>query len=120
MLFQTIRTAALAILPILYMYMGQTLRVLFESEKPALLQQIDAEFAKVGWLILVIFLANFDIVDFPCLLLWVTHAKFTIVDFTLITLLFVGFPSSLVLISPDNLAICGFHMLSLLLLIFHR
>jgi len=30
------------------MYMGQTLRVLFENEKPALLQQIDAEFDKVS------------------------------------------------------------------------
>jgi len=29
------------------MYMGQTLRVLFENEKPALLQQIDAEFDRV-------------------------------------------------------------------------
>jgi len=29
------------------MYMGAALRVLFESEKPALLQQIDAEFDKV-------------------------------------------------------------------------
>lgn len=29
------------------MYMGPSLRVLFESEKPALLQTIDAEFEKV-------------------------------------------------------------------------
>ena len=29
------------------MYMGQTLRVFFEDEKPALLQQIDTEFEKV-------------------------------------------------------------------------
>jgi len=36
------------LLGVIYMYMGQTLRVLFESEKPALLQQIDAEFDKVG------------------------------------------------------------------------
>jgi len=35
------------LLGIVYMYMGQTLRVLFENEKPALLQQIDAEFDKV-------------------------------------------------------------------------
>ncbi len=30
------------------MYMGQTLRTLFEDEKAALLQQIDAEIEKVG------------------------------------------------------------------------
>ena len=30
------------------MYVGATLRVFFEEEKPALLQQIDAEFEKVG------------------------------------------------------------------------
>ena len=29
------------------MYVGATLRVFFEEEKPALLQQIDAEFEKV-------------------------------------------------------------------------
>ena len=29
------------------MYVGQTLRMFFEEEKPALLQQIDAEFEKV-------------------------------------------------------------------------
>ena len=31
------------------MYVGATLRVFFEEEKPALLQQIDAEFEKVGF-----------------------------------------------------------------------
>ena len=30
------------------MYMGGTLRMLFEDEKPSLLQQIDAEFEKVS------------------------------------------------------------------------
>jgi cytoskeleton-associated protein 5 len=30
-----------------YMYMGPKLRMLFEEEKPALLQQIDAELEKV-------------------------------------------------------------------------
>ena len=35
----------------MYMYMGDTLRMFFDSEKAALLQQIDAEFAKVCKLI---------------------------------------------------------------------
>lgn len=42
------RTAGISLLGVVYMYMGQTLRVLLENEKPALLQQIDAEFDKVG------------------------------------------------------------------------
>ena len=46
------RTAGISLLGVVYMYMGQTLRVLFENEKPALLQQIDAEFDKVGNLLL--------------------------------------------------------------------
>jgi len=43
-----VRTAGISLLGVVYMYMGQTLRVLLENEKPALLQQIDAEFDKVG------------------------------------------------------------------------
>jgi len=43
-----VRTAGISLLGVVYMYMGQTLRVLFENEKPALLQQIDAEFDKVS------------------------------------------------------------------------
>ncbi|KAJ7391009.1 hypothetical protein OS493_021029 [Desmophyllum pertusum] len=42
-----VRTAAIALLGTLHMYVGATLRVFFEEEKPALLQQIDAEFEKV-------------------------------------------------------------------------
>ena len=42
-----IRTAAVTLVGVLYMYMGQTLRVFFEDEKAALLQQIDAEIDKV-------------------------------------------------------------------------
>ncbi|XP_005107466.1 cytoskeleton-associated protein 5 [Aplysia californica] len=42
-----VRSAAIALLGVMYMYMGDTLRVLFDNEKPALLQQIDAEFEKV-------------------------------------------------------------------------
>ena len=45
---QAVRTAGVSLLGVVYMYMGQTLRVFFENEKPALLQQIDAEFDKVG------------------------------------------------------------------------
>ena len=41
------RTAAIGLIGVLYMYMGQTLRVFFEDEKAALLQQIDAEIEKV-------------------------------------------------------------------------
>lgn len=41
------RTAAISLLGTLHMYVGATLRVFFEEEKPALLQQIDAEFEKV-------------------------------------------------------------------------
>jgi len=42
-----VRTAAISLLGTLYMYVGATLKVFFEEEKPALLQQIDAEFEKV-------------------------------------------------------------------------
>ncbi len=45
--FQAVRTAAITLVGVAYMYMGQTLRVFFEDEKTALLQQIDAEFDKV-------------------------------------------------------------------------
>ena len=44
---QAVRTAAIGLIGVLYMYMGQTLRVFFEDEKAALLQQIDAEIEKV-------------------------------------------------------------------------
>ena len=47
---QAVRQSALSLLPILYMHMGPQLRMFFEDEKPALLQQIDAEFEKVGQL----------------------------------------------------------------------
>ncbi|KAH9494766.1 Cytoskeleton associated protein 5 [Bulinus truncatus] len=42
-----VRLAGIAMLGIIYTYMGDTLRVFFENEKPALLQQIDAEFQKM-------------------------------------------------------------------------
>ncbi|KAL8599784.1 hypothetical protein ACOMHN_052297 [Nucella lapillus] len=42
-----VRASAINLLSTAYMYMGPKLRVFFEEEKPALLQQIDAEFEKV-------------------------------------------------------------------------
>ncbi|GAB6028698.1 hypothetical protein CHUAL_004522 [Chamberlinius hualienensis] len=42
-----VRTAAVTLLGVMYMYMGTNLRVLFENEKSSLLQQIDAEFEKL-------------------------------------------------------------------------
>ncbi|KAF7644640.1 hypothetical protein LDENG_00218580, partial [Lucifuga dentata] len=42
-----VRTAAVCLLGIMYLYMGAPLRVFFEGEKAALLSQIDAEFQKV-------------------------------------------------------------------------
>jgi len=47
-----VRTAGITLLGVMYMYMGPALRVFFDSEKPALLQQIDAEFDKVLWSII--------------------------------------------------------------------
>ena len=40
--------SAIGLTAVIYMYMGQQLRMFFEDEKPALLQQIDAEFEKVS------------------------------------------------------------------------
>ncbi|XP_029951526.1 cytoskeleton-associated protein 5 isoform X2 [Salarias fasciatus] len=42
-----IRTAAVTLLGVMFLYMGAPLRVFFEDEKPALLSQIDAEFEKM-------------------------------------------------------------------------
>ncbi|KAM6926732.1 cytoskeleton-associated protein 5 isoform 2-T2 [Lycodopsis pacificus] len=42
-----IRTAAIALLGVMFLYMGVRLRMFFEDEKPALLTQIDAEFEKM-------------------------------------------------------------------------
>lgn len=42
-----VRQSAINVLSSAYLYMGPKLRVLFEEEKPALLQQIDAELEKV-------------------------------------------------------------------------
>lgn len=41
------RTAAVNLLATLHMYLGAQLRMFFEDEKPALLQQIDAAFEQV-------------------------------------------------------------------------
>ena len=43
-----VRTAAVSLLGVIYLYLGAQLRIFFEEEKPALLQQIDAAFEKVG------------------------------------------------------------------------
>lgn len=42
-----VRTAAITLLGVMYLYMGAPLRIFFEDEKPALLSQIDAEFEKM-------------------------------------------------------------------------
>ncbi|XP_041753854.1 cytoskeleton-associated protein 5-like [Coregonus clupeaformis] len=42
-----IRTAAISLLGMMYLYMGASLRMFFEDEKAALLAQIDAEFEKM-------------------------------------------------------------------------
>ena len=44
---QVVRGAGMNLLGVLYLYMGPQLRMFFESEKPALLLQIDAIFEKV-------------------------------------------------------------------------
>uniref|UniRef100_A0A4W4GEB5 TOG domain-containing protein n=1 Tax=Electrophorus electricus TaxID=8005 RepID=A0A4W4GEB5_ELEEL len=41
-----VRTAAVTLLGVMYLYMGPPLRMFFEDEKPALLSQIDVEFEK--------------------------------------------------------------------------
>lgn len=43
-----VRTAAISLLGVMFLYMGAPLRMFFEDEKSALLSQIDAEFEKVG------------------------------------------------------------------------
>ncbi|XP_034051282.1 cytoskeleton-associated protein 5-like [Thalassophryne amazonica] len=42
-----VRTAAICLLGVMYVYMGAPIRMFFEDEKAALLSQIDAEFKKV-------------------------------------------------------------------------
>uniref|UniRef100_A0A1A8N3F8 Cytoskeleton associated protein 5 n=1 Tax=Nothobranchius pienaari TaxID=704102 RepID=A0A1A8N3F8_9TELE len=42
-----VRTAAITLLGVMYLYMGAPLRMFFEDEKPALLAQIDSEFEKM-------------------------------------------------------------------------
>ena len=43
-----VRTSAINLLGVIHMYIGAQLRVFFEEEKAALLQQIDAAFEKVS------------------------------------------------------------------------
>ena len=47
MFCQAVRTSAITLLGVMYLYVGPSLRMFFEDEKPALLSQIDAEFEKV-------------------------------------------------------------------------
>ncbi|XP_047658144.1 cytoskeleton-associated protein 5 isoform X2 [Tachysurus fulvidraco] len=42
-----VRTSAITLLGVMFLYMGAPLRMFFEDEKPALLSQIDAEFEKM-------------------------------------------------------------------------
>ncbi|KAH9373239.1 hypothetical protein HPB48_004984 [Haemaphysalis longicornis] len=42
-----VRTASITLAGVLYLYMGKTLRTLFEGEKATLVQQLDAELAKL-------------------------------------------------------------------------
>uniref|UniRef100_A0A8C6W2A6 Cytoskeleton-associated protein 5 n=1 Tax=Nannospalax galili TaxID=1026970 RepID=A0A8C6W2A6_NANGA len=42
-----VRTSAITLLGVIYLYVGPSLRMFFEDEKPALLSQIDAEFEKM-------------------------------------------------------------------------
>ncbi|ETE68319.1 Cytoskeleton-associated protein 5, partial [Ophiophagus hannah] len=42
-----VRTSAITLLGVMFLYVGPPLRMFFEDEKPALLSQIDAEFEKV-------------------------------------------------------------------------
>lgn len=42
-----VRTASITLAGVLYLYMGKTLRTLFEGEKASLVQQLDAELAKL-------------------------------------------------------------------------
>lgn len=49
------RTAAISLLSVMYLYMGAPLRMFFEDEKAALLSQIDAEFEKVRGVLWVFF-----------------------------------------------------------------
>uniref|UniRef100_A0A667Y8U5 Cytoskeleton associated protein 5 n=1 Tax=Myripristis murdjan TaxID=586833 RepID=A0A667Y8U5_9TELE len=47
LLCSAVRTAAICLLGVMYLYMGAPLRMFFEDEKAALLSQIDAEFQKM-------------------------------------------------------------------------
>jgi hypothetical protein len=49
-----VRTACISLLGTLYLYMGRQLSFFFENEKPALVQQINAEFEKVSTPVLVL------------------------------------------------------------------
>lgn len=46
-----VRTAGVTLLGTMFLYMGEHLRLLVEGEKPSLLQQINAEFEKVSFVL---------------------------------------------------------------------
>lgn len=48
-LLQTVRQSGITLLTTLFLYLGAAVRTFFEGEKPALLQQIDAECDKVNF-----------------------------------------------------------------------
>lgn len=56
--WQAVRTAAITLLGVMYLYVGPPLRMFFEDEKPALLSQIDVEFEKVRPLHDLVLLVN--------------------------------------------------------------
>lgn len=56
------RTSAITLLGVMYLYVGPSLRMFFEDEKPALLSQIDAEFEKVKILKMVQSVGGLEIV----------------------------------------------------------
>lgn len=60
-----VRTSAISLLGVMYLYMGAPLRMFFEDEKPALLSQIDAEFEKVGPLWVYLVRMVFSPLDYP-------------------------------------------------------
>lgn len=54
------RTSAITLLGVMYLYVGPSLRMIFEDEKPALLSQIDAEFQKVKVLKMIQSVGGFE------------------------------------------------------------
>jgi len=47
-----VRLAVISLLGVMYLYMGPQLSLFFENEKPTLVQQINAEFEKVNFIVI--------------------------------------------------------------------